>query len=218
MSEAVALRDVAVSWPSGFALRDLTWTVPDGGRAAIVGPSGSGKSTLLAVLAGDKAVDAGAATVLGQRLEGMGDRARRAWRVRHVGRVFQDFPLLPSLDVLDNVLLPCRLHPALRLDDDAVARARALLEALDVGALARRRPEALSQGERQRVAVARALVTRPGLVLADEPTSGLDPRRKEAVLELLCEACARDGAALVVVTHDPEVAARLDVVLDLERA
>jgi len=215
VSDAIALRRVRVGWPSGFALADLTWTVPQGGRAAMVGPSGSGKSTLLSVLAGDKPVDAGEVEVLGMRLDQMGEARRRAWRVRHVGQVFQDFPLLSSLDVRGNVLLVGRLHPAVRLDAAMRAHAEALLVSLDIDHLATRRPQALSQGERQRVAVARALVTRPGLVLADEPTSGLDPGRKQAVLALLEQACAQDGTTLVVVTHDPDVAARFDRVLDL---
>ena len=207
MTDAVRLRDVVVGWP-GFRCEVGAWSVPAGARAGVVGPSGSGKSTLLGVLSGEWPALSGEVEVLGARVDRMTDAARRAWRVQHVGQVFQAFPLLDALDVRDNVLLPYRLHPALRVSAAVRARAEALLERLDLAPLARRWPATLSQGERQRVAVARSLIARPGLVLADEPTTGLDPARRDAVVALLTEACAVDGATLVLVTHDPGLAAR----------
>ena len=161
--------------------------------------------------AGAELVGQGSVVVDGQALQELSDAARRAWRIRRVGLVFQDFPLVGHLDVEENVLLPLRLDPRLRVDRDARERARALLADLDLAAFARRRPAQLSQGERQRVAFARALITGPALVLADEPTAGLDPERRDRIRQ-------EHGLTVVVVTHDPAVVARSAHQLDLGAA
>jgi putative ABC transport system ATP-binding protein len=184
-------------------------------RVAIVGPSGSGKTTLLHLVAGIAAPSSGTVRVGDQVVSAMGDDARRAFRIRNVGLVFQEFELLEHLDVRENVLLPYRLSPALRRDDDAAARTRDLADRLGIGELLARHPSQVSQGERQRVAVARALVTAPSVVLADEPTGNLDPGTKDRVLDLLVEACADAGATLVVVTHDHGLLDRFDRVIDV---
>ena len=213
---AVALRGVRFAYGEGaFALDLPEWTVPVGARVGVVGPSGCGKSTLLALISGTLTPDAGTVHVGDAALHRMSERARRAWRLRHVGFVFQDFPLVDYLDVLDNVLLPFRLDATLRLDDAARARAVALLDVLGLGAYRSRAPSHLSQGERQRVAIARALVTQPSLVLADEPTTGLDAARADDVMSLL-DALVRDrGSTLVMVTHDVRMQDRFDAVLTL---
>lgn len=212
MAEAVALSGLRFRWPGGgdFELSLPEWRVPAGGRACVAGPSGCGKSTLLGLIAGELEPTEGRVVVAGAELTGMRPAQRARWRIRSLGFVFQDFPLLPYLDLLENVLLPYRLSRALHLDAAARARAAALLGELGLGARGRDRPGALSQGERQRVAVARALVTEPILLLADEPTAGLDPGRAAAVLELLERSCTDRGMALVVVTHDPAVRARFE--------
>lgn len=183
-------------WPG------CTVTVPDlaidaGESWAVHGASGAGKSTLLRLLSGEL-VGQGELEVHGLALHRASDAERRQHRLTRVGFIFQDHPLVPHLSAADNVQLPLRL--AGRRDP---ARAAALCEQVGVDPAAR--PTALSQGERQRVAVARALVTRPALVLADEPTSGLDPERTQATLQLLEEHV---DATLVLVTHDPAVLAR----------
>jgi ABC-type lipoprotein export system ATPase subunit len=132
-----------------------------------------------------------------------------------VGFVLQDFPLVEYLDVTENVLLPFRISPALRLDAAARARAAALLDRLGLSGRARRRPAALSQGERQRVAIARALVTEPALLLADEPTAGLDPARAAEVVGWLQALRAERGLTLVLVSHDPAALARFGRRLEL---
>jgi len=150
-------------------------------------------------------------------LTGLSEPERRAFRIRRVGFVFQDFPLVDYLDALENVLFPYRLHSHLRLDANARARGEQLLAELGLGAKKRRRPDSLSQGERQRVAIARALVTGPSLLLADEPTAGLDPDQTRNVLDLLEGLSAEHGATLVMVTHDRSLLERFDDTLDVGR-
>jgi len=209
---AVSLQGVRFSWP-GFTLAVEDWAVPEGERACVVGPSGSGKSTLLSLLAGEQLAQAGTVSVAGLDLGGLSETARRRWRLQTVGFVFQDFPLVPYLDALENTLLPYRL--GLPMDTGARARARGLLTTLGLADKAKARPETLSQGERQRVAVARALVTRPAILLADEPTAGLDPARSDAVVALLSRACGERGTTLVLVTHDPRLQAGFENTLEL---
>ncbi len=218
MTRAVRAEGLTIGWPGGFTRSVDRFEVASGGHAAVVGPSGCGKSTLLAVLAGETTPLAGTVEVMGERLDRMGDRARRAWRVRHVGRILQERALLDALSVRDNVELPYRLHPALRWTPAVRTRALDALAALGLDDKADRAPATLSTGERQRVAVARALITEPGLVLADEPTTGLDPGRRDAVVAMLHRAVEARGATLVLVTHDPTVAATCASSLDLGRA
>ncbi len=198
---------------TGFALGLAHWEVAEGARVAVVGASGCGKSTLLALLSGELVPEAGELLVGGTPLHALSDGSRAAWRARHVGLVFQDFPLVASLDAVENVLLPYRLHPVLQLTGQVRGRAHALLETLGLEGKHGRLPAQLSQGERQRVAVARAVITQPSLLLADEPTTGLDGRATEAVMTLLTTAA--QGATLVLVTHDPRLEGRFDDVLEL---
>ncbi len=198
----------------GFVLRVDRLGMPAGGRLALVGPSGSGKSTLLRLLAGIHRPQSGTVRVGGTNLAALGEGARRAFRIRHTGFVFQDFQLVDSLNVKQNIRLPYRIHPALRWDRAAATRLQALAESCGIADKLGRPIDRLSQGERQRVAICRALVTAPGLILADEPTGNLDPAGKRAVLELLlCEA-DKAGAGLVLVTHDRQLLEPFDRVID----
>ncbi|MFM7135002.1 MAG: ABC transporter ATP-binding protein [Planctomycetota bacterium] len=203
--------------PTGFELRVPAVTLAPGASLAVRGPSGSGKSTFLALLSGELlpasgevAVAFGGAT---RALGALSESARRAYRARFVGQVFQTFELVASLDVLENALLPFRLHPALELDEAARARARELLARVGLADKSRRAIHALSHGERQRVAIARALVTRPSIVLADEPTGNLDPTLKQEIAALLVDETRAAGAALVVATHDESILGGFDRVL-----
>jgi putative ABC transport system ATP-binding protein len=192
------------------------WRVETGARVALHGPSGCGKSTLLDLLAGVLRPSAGRVEVVGADLVRLPDDAVRAHRIRTLGFVFQDFPLVDYLDALENVLFPYRLNRALRLDEDARRRARDLLGGLGLAGKEGRLPRELSVGERQRVAIARALVTGPRILLADEPTAGLDPEQSVAVMRQL-EAASRDhGLTLVMVTHDPALLGRFDQTLAVE--
>jgi putative ABC transport system ATP-binding protein len=202
---------------AGFALRIDALRIAAGESVALVGPSGSGKTTLLHLAAGILMPGAGRVRVGGDDLQGLDAAARRAFRIQHIGLVFQEFELLEYLSVLDNVLLPYRIHSSLRLDAAVRERARLLAERLGIGDKLGRRPRELSQGERQRTAVCRALVTEPPLLLADEPTGNLDPINKERVLDALFELIGESGATLLAVTHDHALLSRFDRVIDFER-
>ncbi len=201
---------------AGFALRIDELRVAAGESVALVGPSGSGKTTLLHLVAGILMPNAGRVRVDGEELGALDTAARRAFRVRRIGLVFQEFELLEYLSVLDNVLLPYRIHPALSLDAAARDRAQSLAERLGIGDKLGRLPTSLSQGERQLASVCRALVTGPPLLLADEPTGNLDPANKERVLDALFELAAESGATILTVTHDRELLQRFGSVVDLK--
>ncbi|WP_242905284.1 ABC transporter ATP-binding protein [Actinomadura terrae] len=186
------------------------------GRAeavAIMGPSGSGKSTLLHCLAGITRPDAGEVRLLGQRVDTLGERRRSALRRSRFGFVFQFGELLPELPAEENVALPLMLDGTSRRE--AVKAARAWLGPLGLHGMGHRRPGELSGGQAQRVAIARALVPRPAVVFADEPTGALDQATGHDTMRLLVEATKHNGASLVVVTHDPSVAAWCDRVTEV---
>jgi putative ABC transport system ATP-binding protein len=198
---------------AAFELRVPAFALARGASLAVRGPSGSGKSTLLGLLSGELPPLEGEVRASGRSLSAMSDAERRGHRATSVGQVFQTFELVASLDVLANVLLPFRLHAALSLDDAARARARELLARVGLGDKMRRSIDRLSHGERQRVGIARALVTRPALVLADEPTGNLDPALKREIAALLIEEARAADAALVVATHDESILGSFDGVL-----
>ena len=201
----------------GFGLRVPSLTVSEGQRVCWIGPSGSGKTTLLHLVAGIVPPDSGQVKICGVELSALGDAARRDFRIANMGLVFQDFALLDYLSVLDNILLPYRISGALRLDEAFRSRGKQLAAAVGLGDMLSRRPAQLSQGERQRVAVCRALVASPKLLLADEPTANLDAHNGELVLEALEEYATEHGATLVVVSHDHEVVARFEDVTDVSQ-
>ena len=211
----IHLSDVRFHYPEGeFSIEIPSLDVEPGETVAVIGPSGSGKTTLLHLVAGITTPQFGRVVTHGIEFSGMGDAGRRDFRVRHVGLVFQEFELLEYLSVLDNILLPYRINPALRMSSVVRERARDLAREMGIADKLGRPPRRLSQGERQRVAVCRALVTEPGLLLADEPTGNLDPANKGRVLDLLLEQAGARGATLLVVTHDHDLLARFDRVID----
>jgi putative ABC transport system ATP-binding protein len=186
-------------------LDGVTMTLDAGTTLALTGESGSGKSTFLHVVAGLESADGGRVAVAGQEVTAMDDPARAALRRGTVGLIFQQFNLIPSLDVTANIAFQARL--AGRHDAAWCAR---LIDRLGLAQQARSYPEQLSGGQQQRVAVARTLAARPALVLADEPTGNLDEATGDAVLALMLELVAETGAALLMVTHSERLAARLD--------
>ncbi len=186
-------------------LRDVTLTLPLGQSLALTGESGSGKSTLLHIAAGLERADAGHVLVAGQDVTAFGDAQAAALRRGQVGLIFQQFNLIPSLNVAANLSFQARL--ADHHDPDFT---ETLAQRLGLDGLMRRYPEQLSGGQQQRVAIGRCLAARPALVLADEPTGNLDEATGDAVLELMLELTALAGAALLLVTHSPRLAALCD--------
>ena len=214
---AIELREVLFRYRGGdFELRIPGLAIRSGERVAVIGPSGSGKTTLLHLIAGIATPECGRVRTAGADLSSLDDASRRDFRIRNLGLVFQEFELLDYLSVLDNVLLPFRINPALRLDAAVRARAEALARRVGIGDELARPAGRLSHGEKQRVAVCRALVARPGLLLADEPTGNLDPVNKERVLDILEEYAREHGATLLTVTHDHELLPRFGRVVDFK--
>ncbi len=185
-------------------------TLAAGEQVALRGASGTGKTTLLHVIAGIVRPDAGSVRVAGEDVARFDEAARDAWRAQHVGYVFQTFNLLQGFSALENVALASMFAGPAKVE-----RARELLERVGLAGRLDYLPRKLSIGQQQRVAVARALVNSPQLVLADEPTGNLDRANAEAALALLRETCSESGAALLVVSHDERVVERFERVLDL---
>ena len=183
-----------------------------GDTVAIVGASGSGKSTLLALMAGLDTPSSGTVVLEDEAMSSLDEDGRARVRGAKVGFVFQSFQLLPSLTALENVMLPLEL----RGDADAESPAKAILEKVGLGARLGHYPRQLSGGEQQRVAVARAFVTRPSLLFADEPTGNLDTHTGQAIIELLFDLNAEAGTTLVLVTHDEHLAIRCGRTLRLD--
>jgi putative ABC transport system ATP-binding protein len=185
-------------------LDGVSFSVNSGETVAVLGSSGSGKSTLLGLIAGLDAPTTGTVRIDGEDLFALDEDGRAALRGRGMGFVFQSFQLLPDLTALDNVMLPLELAG----QADARERARAQLIRVGLGHRQRHRPNQLSGGEQQRVALARAFAVEPRILLADEPTGNLDPQTGAQVIDLLLELNRAQGATLIVVTHDPALAAR----------
>jgi len=210
----LAVEALARGYAGRPILDRLELTVAPGEVVAIIGESGSGKSTLLNLVAGLETPDAGTVRIGGTDLAGLDDDARTRLRRRSIGFVFQSFHVLPHLTVGQNVELPLVLLGASVADRQA--RTAAMLAAVGLADRSDSAPRELSGGELQRVAVARALVHRPALLLADEPTGNLDPDTAGAVLDLLVAEVRAAGAAGLLVTHSAAAAARADRVLELD--
>jgi len=213
----IAIHHLEFSYAVGdFSLSVLEFSVARCEKVAVIGPSGSGKTTLLNLVAGILTPDRGEISLGDQRLSQLIDSQRRDFRITNIGFVFQDFELLDYLNVLDNILHPYRITSALRLERSVKQRAVALAEELGIGDKLKRQPNDLSQGEKQRAAICRALLPNPKVILADEATGNLDPANKMHILDLLFRSVEEHQATLLAVTHDYELIKRFDRVLDFQ--
>jgi putative ABC transport system ATP-binding protein len=211
----ILISDLHFNYPnSEFRLTVPEFAIASGEKIAVVGPSGSGKTTLLNLLAGILTPSHGKVRVGAFDVSDLGDAGRRDFRISNIGFVFQDFELLDYLSILDNILHPYRITGALKLTSDIRQRAIHLAEQMGIAEHLKKHPGELSQGEKQRAAICRALLPNPSLILADEATGNLDPTNKNRILDLLFESVAAHDATLVAVTHDHELLPRFDRVVD----
>ena len=199
---------------SEFSLRVASFSMQKGEHCALLGPSGCGKTTFIEVIAGVKQADQGEVNIDGVEILSLSETERRAFRLNSIGFVFQQFELLPYLTVLDNVLLPVRL--AGRPDSTVRERALQLLGSLGLGNKEMQYPDQLSQGEKQRVAIARSVIREPAFIIADEPTGNLDTQNSEAVMNLLFQVAEDIDASMLVVTHDTSMLPRFQTVHSCE--
>ncbi len=206
------VRQVTKSFVSGGqpieVLKGVDLTVESGASVSIRGESGSGKTTLLNIIAGLETADSGTVSLNGLRIESLSESKLALVRGKEVGMVFQAYHLIPELDVAENVLLPARIVGLMgRPQRD---RALELLKKVGLGDRLHSSPSQLSGGEKQRVALARALMNRPALILADEPTGNLDEKTAKGVIGLIFDICRDENSSLVMVTHNPNFAAKTD--------
>jgi putative ABC transport system ATP-binding protein len=215
MTAVLSLKDATLSLDGNAGrvdiLHGISLDVEKGRSLALVGPSGSGKSSLLMLMGGLERLSGGTIAALGQDLTAMNEDALARFRRASMGIVFQSFHLIPTMTALENVATPLELAG----DKDAFAKAEAELETVGLSHRISHYPSQMSGGEQQRVALARAMVVRPKILLADEPTGNLDETNGNAIMELLFELQARDGATLVLVTHSNALASRCDSVIRL---
>ena len=213
----VRVHDLSFRYGEGdFHLQIPELEVARASSAAFIGPSGSGKTTLLHLIAGIALPQAGRIETNGVDVTNLSESARREFRIKNVGLVFQEFELLEYLSVLDNVLLPYRINPALELTPEVRERAQTVADQVGIGDKLARYPRQLSQGERQRVAVCRAVLTEPAVLMADEPTGNLDPLNKGRVLDILFDYAEASGTTLLTVTHDHDLLGRFERVVDFK--
>ena len=206
MDYAVDIERLIFSYRGSKAvLRIPAFAIAKGEKIFLHGPSGSGKTTLLGILAGVLGATEGRVTILGQDLARMSGPRRDALRGSHIGYIFQMFNLIPYLNVLENIILPCRISPERRRRLNGRSQqdeAKKLAERLGIGPIVNDNVVDLSVGQQQRVAAARALIGAPELIIADEPTSSLDEDHREGFLQLLFDQCREIGSTLIFVSHD----------------
>ena len=213
----LALQNVSRTYTGAGARRTVLdgvdLKIDSGGLVAIQGRSGSGKSTLLNLVAGIDLPDSGSISVRGTRIDNLDEDERTLFRRKHIGFVFQSFNLIPTLNVAENLAFPLELNgfdPA-----ESAQRIEQLLASFSLSGREKSFPDQLSGGEQQRIAIARAVIHRPGLVLADEPTGNLDRETESQILEILCRLPAEHGVTVITATHSPEIAAAADRILQL---
>jgi putative ABC transport system ATP-binding protein len=213
----IEIKNIKYSYPnSDFHLNVEELTINDKRKTAVIGPSGFGKTTMLNLIAGILVPDNGTVNVNDKTISDFTEKERRDYRISEIGFVFQDFKLLEYLTVLDNILLPYRINSVLQLDKDVKSNAINLAKEMSIDDKVSKHPSKLSHGERQRVAICRALLNDPKIILADEPTGNLDPANKKHIVDILFNYVDNYDSTLITVTHDHELLKGFDEVIDFQ--
>lgn len=213
----IEIRNLDFHYPDdGFRLSIPELTVSSCEKVAVIGPSGTGKTTLLNLIAGILIPDSGIVNVARVEVSKLDNAKRRNFRINEIGFIFQDFELIDYLDVLDNILHPSRITDSLRLTTQTRDRAMELADNMGIVNKLSSYPENLSQGEKQRTAICRALLSKPKLILADEATGNLDPENKIRILDLLFNSVDVHETTLMAVTHDHDLLPRFDRTINFQ--
>jgi putative ABC transport system ATP-binding protein len=213
----IEIRNIKYSYSnSDFHLNVEELVINNKRKTAVIGPSGFGKTTMLNLIAGILVPDNGRVTVNDKTVSSFTEKERRDYRISEIGFVFQDFKLLEYLTVLDNILLPYRINSIMQLDKDVKSNAINLAKEMSIDDKLSKHPSKLSHGERQRVAICRALLNNPKIILADEPTGNLDPANKKHIVDILFNYVDKYDSTLITVTHDHELLKGFDEVIDFK--
>lgn len=214
----IKLENISFRYPnSDFRLELDELVFQKGMKSAIIGPSGFGKTTLLNLISGIYIPEEGSIVVNDTIINNLNDTERRTFRLTKIGFVFQDFKLMDYLKVMDNILLPYRINKAQVISRQIRERAIEIAALLDIEDKLSKYPEKLSQGERQRVAICRALLNDPEIILADEPTGNLDPENKQKIMSVLFDYVSKKQSTLITVTHDHELLEGFDSIVDFKK-
>ena len=214
----IEIKDLQFRYQQGdFSLNIPQLTIKQGTKVAIIGASGCGKTTLLHLISGIKVPNQGSIQVDSVNLEQLNERDRRQFRITNIGFIFQDFELIDYLNVLDNILHCYRLNPALKLTKEVKDNAYLLAKKVGIANKIKRFINQVSQGEKQRIAICRALLTQPKLLLADEATGNLDPANKQRIMQILFDYLKENQATLIAVTHDHELLNSFDETIDFKQ-
>ena len=213
----IQMQQLQFSYPiSPFRLNISDLKINESEKLAVIGPSGCGKTTLLNLISGILIPDQGTLISCGINLNTLNDSQRRAYRISKIGFVFQEFELIEYLNVRENILLPYFINTTLPLTEGVHARVRELAESMQIDQYLNSRIDRISQGERQRVAICRALLPQPRIILADEPTGNLDPTNKRLIRDLLIEHATKTKAILIMVTHDDRLLDQFERTINID--
>lgn len=213
----IALKDIFFQYPdSDFKLSIENLKFEKGGKTAIIGASGFGKTTLLNLIAGIILPEKGNVIINDDKVNKLTDKKRRDFRIQNIGFIFQDFKLIPYLNIMDNIMLPFRINNSIQIKKETVNRVHELTEELGISKKLKKYPSKLSQGEKQRVAICRALLNNPSIILADEPTGNLDPENKKKIMDILFSSVDKFNTTLITVTHDYDMLKGFEKIIDFK--
>ncbi len=213
----ITLGNIFFQYPdSDFKLEIDQLTFDTGSKTAIIGTSGYGKTTMLNLIAGIILPERGDVNIEKNKINTFSDKNRRDFRIQNIGFIFQDFRLISYLNVLDNILLPFRINSTLQIRKETVQSVSELAEELGIASKLKKYPSKLSHGEKQRVAICRALLNQPSIILADEPTGNLDPENKKKIMDILFSAVEKYNATLITVTHDHDMLKGFEKIIDFK--